>query len=150
MRKFQHVALVAAAAGGLSAIGVAPSFADAPAGYTAPPPAPQGSQAASWTSSQATAHTTGSPAPQRLAAPTGGADVSPQLNPQVNPKLSPQLTPQPAAQAPAGPVEQNNLFRPYQECSPQTAAEGDLPISVLGLSETFDTTCGQFNNAFTG
>lgn len=41
-------------------------------------------------------------------------------------------------------------YRPYQECSPQTAAEGDLPVSVLGLSETFDTTCGQFNNAFTG
>lgn len=41
-------------------------------------------------------------------------------------------------------------YRPYQECSPQTVAEGDLPIGVLGLSETFDTTCGQFNNAFTG
>ncbi len=41
-------------------------------------------------------------------------------------------------------------FRPYQECSPQTAAEGDLPVSVLGLSETFDTPCGQFNKAFTG
>lgn len=43
-----------------------------------------------------------------------------------------------------------DLYRPYQECSPQTVAEGDLPIAVLGLSETFDTTCGQFNNAFTG
>ena len=41
-------------------------------------------------------------------------------------------------------------YRPYQECSPQTVADGDLPIGVLGLSETFDTTCGQFNNAFTG
>ncbi|GAA3843933.1 hypothetical protein GCM10022403_089870 [Streptomyces coacervatus] len=40
-------------------------------------------------------------------------------------------------------------YRPYQECSPQTVADGDLPIGVLGLSETFDTTCGQFNNAFT-
>jgi hypothetical protein len=40
-------------------------------------------------------------------------------------------------------------YRPYQECSPQTVASGDLPIGVLGLSETFDTTCGQFNNAFT-
>ncbi|MFH0519210.1 hypothetical protein ACHBTE_18820 [Streptomyces sp. M41] len=43
-----------------------------------------------------------------------------------------------------------DLYRPYQECSPQTVAEGDLPIAVLGLAETFDTTCGQFNNAFTG
>ncbi|MFF4502996.1 hypothetical protein [Streptomyces sp. NPDC001401] len=40
-------------------------------------------------------------------------------------------------------------YRPYQECSPQTVADGSLPVSVLGLSETFDTTCGQFNNAFT-
>lgn len=42
-----------------------------------------------------------------------------------------------------------DLYRPYQECSPQTVAEGSLPIAVLGLAETFDTTCGQFNNAFT-
>ncbi|MEU6259086.1 hypothetical protein ACFY1L_23090 [Streptomyces sp. NPDC001663] len=41
-------------------------------------------------------------------------------------------------------------YRPYQECSPQTVAENDIPIGVLGLSETFDTTCGQFNNAFSG
>ncbi|WP_369247481.1 hypothetical protein [Streptomyces sp. R41] len=44
----------------------------------------------------------------------------------------------------------NEQYRPYQECSPQTVAENDIPIGVLGLSETFDTTCGQFNNAFTG
>ncbi|MFI6657316.1 hypothetical protein ACIBL8_17585 [Streptomyces sp. NPDC050523] len=144
MRKFQHVALVAAAAGGLSAIGVVPSFADAPA---APPPAPQqGSEAASWTSSQATAHTTGSPAPQRLAAPTGGADVSPQLNPQVNPKLSPQLTPQPAAQGPSAPVEQNNLFRPYQECSPQNLLNANLPVALLAAAETKGVNCGQGNS----
>ncbi|WP_128432133.1 hypothetical protein [Streptomyces cyaneus] len=43
-----------------------------------------------------------------------------------------------------------DLYRPYQECSPQTVAATDVPIAVLGLSETFDTTCGQFNNAFTG
>jgi hypothetical protein len=147
MRKFQHVALVAAAAGGLSAIGVVPSFADAPAGYTAPPPAPQqGSEAASWTSSQATAHTTGSPAPQRQAAPTGGADVSPQLNPQVNPKLSPQLTPQPAAQGQSAPVEQNNLFRPYQECSPQNLLNANLPVALLAAAETKGVNCGQGNS----
>ncbi|ELS54339.1 hypothetical protein [Streptomyces viridochromogenes] len=44
----------------------------------------------------------------------------------------------------------SDLYRPYQECSPQTVAEGNIPLAVLGLSETFDTTCGQFNNAFTG
>ncbi|MEU3858358.1 hypothetical protein AB0F03_13465 [Streptomyces sp. NPDC028722] len=43
-----------------------------------------------------------------------------------------------------------NLFRPYQECSPQTAIENDVPIGVLGLAGTLDTTCGQFNNAFNG
>ncbi|MGY6020552.1 hypothetical protein [Streptomyces spinosirectus] len=148
MRKFQHVALVAAAAGGLSAIGVVPSFADAPAAYNAaPPPAPQqGSEAASWTSSQATAHTTGSPAPQRLAAPTGGADVSPQLNPQVNPKLSPQLTQQPTAQGQSAPVEQNNLFRPYQECSPQNLLNANLPVALLAAAETKGVNCGQGNS----
>ncbi|MGW0755055.1 hypothetical protein ACWD1Y_00915 [Streptomyces sp. NPDC002814] len=46
-------------------------------------------------------------------------------------------------------VSVTDLYRPYQECSPQTVAEGDLPIGLLGLAETFDTTCGQFNNAFT-
>jgi hypothetical protein len=40
-------------------------------------------------------------------------------------------------------------YRPYQECSPQTVAESDLPIGILANSETFDTTCGQFNNALT-
>ncbi|MCX5049112.1 MULTISPECIES: hypothetical protein [unclassified Streptomyces] len=146
MRKFQHVALVAAAAGGLSAIGVVPSFADAPAAYNAaPPPAPQqGVQAASWTGSQATAHTYGSPA-QQQALPQRGADVSPQVNPQVSPKLSPQLTPQPAA-AQSGAVEQNNLFRPYQECSPQNLLNANLPVAVLAAAETKGVNCGQSNS----
>ncbi|AOR34215.1 hypothetical protein BFF78_26995 [Streptomyces fodineus] len=48
-----------------------------------------------------------------------------------------------------GGLEVNDLYRPYQECSPQTVAENDLPIGVLGLAQTLDTTCGQFNNAFT-
>ncbi|MBT2506584.1 hypothetical protein J7I98_11890 [Streptomyces sp. ISL-98] len=43
----------------------------------------------------------------------------------------------------------NDLYRPYQECSPQTVAASDLPIAALGLAETFDTTCGQYNKAFT-
>lgn len=45
--------------------------------------------------------------------------------------------------------EVSDLYRPYQECSPQTVAENDVPIGVLGLGQTFDTTCGQFNHAFT-
>ncbi|WP_225822747.1 hypothetical protein [Streptomyces naphthomycinicus] len=43
-----------------------------------------------------------------------------------------------------------DLYRPYQECSPQTVSENDIPIGVLGLADTMDTTCGQYNNAFTG
>ncbi|MFJ8313031.1 MULTISPECIES: hypothetical protein [unclassified Streptomyces] len=46
-------------------------------------------------------------------------------------------------------VQQTDHYRPYQECSPQTVAENDIPIGVLGLSQSYDTTCGQFNNAFT-
>ncbi|MFB7506515.1 hypothetical protein [Streptomyces broussonetiae] len=41
-------------------------------------------------------------------------------------------------------------YRPYQECSPQTVSENDVPIGVLGLADTLDTTCQQNNNAFTG
>ncbi|MEU6594591.1 hypothetical protein ABZ923_36245 [Streptomyces sp. NPDC046881] len=44
----------------------------------------------------------------------------------------------------------NDLYRPYQECSPQTVSENDIPVAVLGLADTMDTTCGQYNNAFTG
>ncbi|AYN41273.1 hypothetical protein D9753_22990 [Streptomyces dangxiongensis] len=44
----------------------------------------------------------------------------------------------------------SNLYRPYQECSPQTAFENDIPIAVLGLAGNLDTTCGQFNDAFSG
>lgn len=54
------------------------------------------------------------------------------------------------AYAHAGGLEVNDLYRPYQECSPQTVADGNLPIGVLGLAQTLETTCGQFNNAFTG
>ncbi|MBG0852835.1 hypothetical protein I2W78_13535 [Streptomyces spinoverrucosus] len=43
-----------------------------------------------------------------------------------------------------------DLYRPYQECSPQTVSENDVPIGVLGLASTMDTTCGQYNSAFTG
>lgn len=44
----------------------------------------------------------------------------------------------------------SDQYRPYQECSPQTVAKGDIPIGVLGLSESFDTTCDQLNNAYSG
>ncbi|WP_151477179.1 hypothetical protein [Streptomyces albicerus] len=44
----------------------------------------------------------------------------------------------------------SDLYRPYQECSPQTVAQNDIPIGVLGLAENLDTTCGQFNQAFSG
>ncbi|MER6046753.1 hypothetical protein K2224_39580 (plasmid) [Streptomyces sp. BHT-5-2] len=43
----------------------------------------------------------------------------------------------------------NELFRPYQECSPQTVAEANLPLGVLAVPETWGTTCGQFNHSFT-
>ncbi|MEU1008486.1 hypothetical protein ACIP4Y_01370 [Streptomyces sp. NPDC088810] len=49
-----------------------------------------------------------------------------------------------------GGLQVNDLYRPYQECSPQTVSENDIPVAVLGLADTMDTTCGQYNNAFTG
>ncbi|MGX1474821.1 UNVERIFIED_CONTAM: hypothetical protein RKD50_003629 [Streptomyces canus] len=55
-----------------------------------------------------------------------------------------------AADTSDGGLQVNNLYRPYQECSPQTVAENNVPIGVLGLAKTMDTTCGQFNTAFTG
>ncbi|MEV0369264.1 hypothetical protein AB0I10_05495 [Streptomyces sp. NPDC050636] len=163
MRKLHQIALVFAAAGGLSAIGAGASFADAPAGYNgaAPPPVPQQDtpQAAAWTASQATSQASGSHggrqqgAPQAAApgsAPQGAApQVSPQVNPQLNPQLSPQLS---SALSPQGaPHEQNNLFRPYQECSPQTLLDADLPIGLLAAPQTHGVTCTQANtqaNAF--
>jgi hypothetical protein len=41
-------------------------------------------------------------------------------------------------------------FRPYQECSPQTFAEANVPIGALAVPQTWGTTCGQFNKAFNG
>ncbi|MEU6271024.1 hypothetical protein ABZ871_01160 [Streptomyces populi] len=54
-----------------------------------------------------------------------------------------------ATAAPENGPKASDIFRPYQECSPQTVLENDIPISVLGLSRTLDTTCGQHNTAFT-
>ncbi|MFG2359662.1 hypothetical protein [Streptomyces sp. NPDC048521] len=44
----------------------------------------------------------------------------------------------------------SDLYRPYQECSPQTVSENDIPIGVVGIGQTMHTTCGQYNSAFTG
>ncbi|MEU1704172.1 hypothetical protein ABZ478_02050 [Streptomyces sp. NPDC005706] len=160
MRKLHHVALVIAAAGGLSAVGAGPSSA-APATYngTVPPPVSQpDAQAASATSSQATAQTYGSPAAQQAApqqaTPERGAEVTPQVNPQLNPQISPQITPQ-AQQTPqgapqtinqGGPVTQSNLFRPYQECSPQNLLDANVPIALLAAAQTRGVDCTQANS----
>ncbi|MGG2459550.1 hypothetical protein ACO0M4_06955 [Streptomyces sp. RGM 3693] len=158
MRKLQQIALVVAAAGGLSTIGAGASQADAPAGYNgaAPPTAPQHEdpQAASWTASGATSHAYGSQGspqqgapqsavPQQAAAPQAGPQVSPQLNPQLNPQLSPQVAhilPQ------SGPQDQNNQFRPYQECSPQSLLDANVPIGLLAAPQTHGVNCTQANN----
>ncbi|MER7986366.1 hypothetical protein ABTY53_12300 [Streptomyces noursei] len=163
MRKLQQIALVVAAAGGLSTIGAGASQADAPAGYngaaTPTAPQPDSPQAAAWTASGATSHTYGThggpqqaapqlAAPQQPAGPQAGPQVSPQLNPQLNPQLSPQvarLLPQ------SGPQDQNNLFRPYQECSPQSLLDANVPIGLLATPETHGFSCTQNNtqaNAF--
>ncbi|WUH92368.1 hypothetical protein OG900_21165 [Streptomyces sp. NBC_00433] len=119
MRKLQQLAVVAMAVGGLSAISAGVSFADAPA---APP---QGQ----------------SQAPE-------GTEISPQVSPSVTLPQAPPLGS--VLQAPqTAPEVQNNLFRPYQECSPQTVLQANLPIAVLGgESKTAGDTCTQINNAF--
>lgn len=152
MRKLHQVALVVAAASGLSAIGAGPSLAgDMPAGYGggAPTAPQQDAQAASWTNAQANAQSSNVPRAQRpSAAPEAqrGADVSPQVNPQLNPKLSPQLSQQPAAPVASGPVQQANLFRPYQECSPQSLLNAAVPVAVLAAAETNGVDCDQANS----
>ncbi|MFJ8313025.1 MULTISPECIES: hypothetical protein [unclassified Streptomyces] len=150
MRKLHKAALLFAAAGGLSAIGVGPSLAAAPAGYggATPTPVPQpDAQAGSWSASQATAHSSGSPAPQRMSLPQP-SEVSPQVNPTLSPQLSPQISPQTAPVGPAqgAPTSQNNLFRPYQECSPENLLNANLPIAVLAGAETKGVSCAQDNN----
>ncbi|MDF3146366.1 MULTISPECIES: hypothetical protein [unclassified Streptomyces] len=148
MRKLHQVALVVAAASGLSAIGVGPSVADAPVGYggTAPAPAPrQDAQAATWTRSQTSVQTSNAPTPHREpAAPQRGAEVSPQLNPQLSPQLNPQISPQPASQE--APLHNSNLFRPYQECSPQSLLNAAVPVAVLAAAENRGIDCHQANS----
>lgn len=151
MRKFQQVALAVAAAGGLSAIGGGPGFAATPVAYNgaAPPPIPQqDAQATSWTNSQATAQTYGDSTPQRQqTSPQRPADVSPQVSPQLNPQINPQVTSPPApAQGGTPPPNQKNLFRPYQECSPQSLLNANLPVALLAASETRGVDCTQANS----
>ncbi|MEU6772665.1 hypothetical protein [Streptomyces sp. NPDC046759] len=146
MRKLHRVALVVAAAGGLSAVGAGPSSAAAPA-YNSGAPLPVSqpdAQAASATSAQANAQTYGSPAAQQ--APQRGAEVTPQLNPQLSPQINPQISPQAAPQAGHDTVAgQNNLFRPSQECSPQSLLNAAVPVALLAASETHGIECGQAN-----
>ncbi|MER6223706.1 hypothetical protein ACWCYL_36445 [Streptomyces sp. 900105755] len=145
MRKFRQVALIVAAAGGLTAVGAGPSSA-APVTYgTGPTPLSQpDAQAAAATSAAATAQTYGTPAPQQ--APQRGTEVAPQLNPQLNPQISPQISPQAPQQVQGGPVEQNNLFRPYQECSPQSLLDANVPVALLAASQTRGVDCTQANS----
>ncbi|OEJ21385.1 hypothetical protein AR457_36760 [Streptomyces agglomeratus] len=154
MRKFQHIALVVAAAGGLSAVGAGSSSAVTPVAYNgAPPPVSQpDAQAASASSAQASAQTYGSPASRQAApqqaSPQRGAQVNPQVNPQLNPQINPQLTPQApqAARNGQGAPSQANLFRPSQECSPQNLIGANVPVALLAASQTHGVECTQANS----
>ncbi|AZQ35647.1 hypothetical protein EJ357_20850 [Streptomyces cyaneochromogenes] len=150
MRKLQQVALVVAAASGLSAIGAGPSVADAPVAYrgsTPPPVGQRDAQAHTWTRSQASVQTSGTPSSygQRQApVPQRGAEVSPQVSPQLSPQINPQLSPAPASES--GPLEQSNLFRPYQECSPQSLLNANVPVAALAAAEATGVDCDQANS----
>ncbi|MEU9989660.1 hypothetical protein AB0E10_23255 [Streptomyces sp. NPDC048045] len=150
MRKLHQVALVVAAAGGLTGIGTGSSLAAAPVAYngSVPPPiAQQDAQAGAYTASRANASTYGTPAPQ--AAPQRPTEITPQVNPQVSPQINPQISPQAtpqAAPAEGAPSNQTNLFRPYQECSPQNLLNANLPVALLGASETRGISCTQANS----
>ncbi|WP_326668231.1 hypothetical protein [Streptomyces canus] len=159
MRKLQQFALVVAAAGGLTAVGAGSSSAVTPVAFNGavPPPVSQpDAQAATATSAQATTQSYGSPTAQQPAAqqPAAqrGTQVAPQLNPQLNPQINPQLSspaPQTAqtGQAAQGVAPaQNNLFRPAQECSPQSLLDANVPVAVLAASQTRGIECTQANS----
>ncbi|MFD5521379.1 hypothetical protein [Streptomyces sp. NPDC127066] len=140
------IALVAATAGGLAGVGAGPSSAVTPSNGVAPQPVSQpDAQAASASSAQATAQTYGSPAPQQLA-PARGAQVAPQVSPQLNPQLSPRISPEAPRKQEGASAGQANLFRPYQECSPQTLLDANVPIALLASSQTKGVECTQANN----
>ncbi|MFE1288565.1 hypothetical protein [Streptomyces sp. NPDC058751] len=147
MRMLHKIALVAATAGGLSGVGVGSSFAvtqSAPNGVAPQAASQADAQAASASSAQATTQTYGSPAPQQMA-PSRGTQVSPQLSPQLNPQFSPRLSDAPQRQQGAS-AGQTNLFRPSQECSPQTLLDANVPIALLAESQTKGVECTQVNN----
>ncbi|MFF7543488.1 hypothetical protein ACFZCU_07605 [Streptomyces canus] len=158
MRKLQQIAFVVAAAGGLAAGGAGSSSAATPAAFNGavPPPVSQpDAQATTATSAQATTQSYGSPAVQQPApAPAAqrGTQVAPQLNPQLNPQINPQLSsPAPQTAQTARPVQgvapaQNNLFRPAQECSPQSLLDANVPVAVLAASQTRGIECTQANS----
>ncbi|MEU9329859.1 hypothetical protein AB0D91_39810 [Streptomyces canus] len=158
MRKLQQIAFVVAAAGGLTAVGAGSSSAVTPAAFNGavPPPVSQpDAQATTATSAQATTQSYGSPAVQQPApAPASqrGTQVAPQLNPQLNPQINPQLsspapqTAQTARTAQGVAPAQNNLFRPAQECSPQSLLDANVPVAVLAASQTRGIECTQANS----
>ncbi|WP_406216285.1 hypothetical protein [Streptomyces canus] len=156
MRKLQQIALVVAAAGGLTAVGAGSSSAVTPVAFNGavPPPVSQpDAQAATATSAQATTQSYGSPAVQQAApAPQRGTQVAPQLNPQLNPQINPQLsspapqTARTAQTAQSVAPAQNNLFRPAQECSPQSLLDANVPVAVLAASQTRGIECTQANS----
>lgn len=165
MRKLQQIALVVAAAGGLTAVGAGSSSAATPValnGAVPPPVSQPDAQAATATSAQATTQSYGSPTVQQPApqqpAPQRGTQVAPQLNPQLNPQINPQLSspaPQTAQTAQTGRTgqtgqsvapAQNNLFRPAQECSPQSLLDANVPVAVLAASQTRGIECTQTNS----
>ncbi|WP_326780795.1 hypothetical protein OG481_13690 [Streptomyces longwoodensis] len=148
MRKLHKVALIVAAASGLSGVGAGTSSAVTPSthGGTAPPSASQAdAQAASATSTQATAQTYGSSAPQQTA-PSRGTQVAPQVSPQLNPQVSPRLSPEAPHKGQDVSAGQANLFRPYQECSPQTLLDANVPVALLAAAQTRGVDCTQANS----
>ncbi|MFI6434816.1 hypothetical protein [Streptomyces sp. NPDC050759] len=151
MRKLQHIALVVAAAGGLTAVGAGSSSAVTPAAFNGavPPPVSQpDAQATTATSAQATTQSYGSPTAQQ-PAPQRGTQVAPQLNPQLNPQINPQLSspaPQTGQTGQSAAPAQTNLFRPAQECSPQSLLDANVPVAVLAASQTRGIECTQANS----
>ena len=157
MRKLQQIAFVVAAAGGLAAVGAGSSSAVTPSlnGAVPPPVSQPDAQATTATSAQATTQSYGSPTVQQPApAPAAqrGTQVAPQLNPQLNPQINPQFsspapqTAQTARTAQGVAPAQNNLFRPAQECSPQTLLDANVPVALLGASQTRGVECTQANS----
>ncbi|MFK0296194.1 hypothetical protein ACIQU6_37760 [Streptomyces sp. NPDC090442] len=108
MRKIQQLALIVAAAGGLSTIGAGVSIADAPAGYngvvpssaplpTSPGPAPQAAAPAPAPGPQVAPQAAPRVAPEvevpQVFAPQPAPQVNPQFNPQVDPLINPLISP---------------------------------------------------------